>query len=77
MTLGKSLILAAMVSAGLTSAGWAKSQHEPHARHHHAAPIYVAPDGMSDHSATGTHPYRAGEGSATNDNLDIGNSGPN
>ncbi|WP_156971210.1 hypothetical protein [Beijerinckia mobilis] len=79
MTMGKSFALAAMVSVGLTGAGLAGTLHEPYTHHHHPHNSYGAADLTAAHNSgiIMHHVYCAGEGSATNDNLNIGNSGPN
>jgi len=78
MVTGKSFALAAMISVGLTGAGFAGALHEPYAHHHTNSSYGMIEPGAARVSAVMTHHvYRAGEGSATNDNLNIGNSGPN
>jgi len=85
MEFGKSFALATLIGLGvITSAqvqaagSWDGAKSKYHQRSHSQK---MTPGMQSGRSATKNYPaqkvYRAGEGSATNNNLDLGNSGPN
>jgi len=85
MISGKSFALAGLVGIGVILSAQAQaggSGDLPYSKQYHRYQTQQMMPGMqSGRSATESYPahrvYRAGEGSATNNNLDLGNSGPN